>query len=134
MSRPNQALALGRTRASLSTAADGSTLVNNDGHAAISRNAMMRAIETQKIGFFLRDRQASDESERASSCPGAAVPVSAPTAMVDASVMADPRVEHAVQEVDEQVDEQEHQHQHRHRAHDGDAVAVVDAGEQVTAD
>src|ERR1044072_5378451 len=127
MSRPNQAFALGLARASFSTAALGSTLVNNDGQAAISTNATMRITETQKMGFFLSDRQASDVSERGSSCPGVGALVSAPTAMVDESVMADPRVEHAVQQVDEQVDEQEHQYQDGHGPDDGDTVAVADA-------
>src|SRR5690349_16092322 len=105
MSRPNHALALGRSRASLSTAALGSTFVNSDGHAAISTKTTMSTTETQKIGFFLSERQASEVSERASSWPGVGALVSAPTAMVDASVMGDPRVEHAVQQVDEQVGE-----------------------------
>src|SRR5579885_1256088 len=115
MSRPNHALELGVARASASTALLGSMCVNSDGHADISTNRRMRKTDTQKMGFFFSERQASDPSDRAASSAWVG-PASAETAIVDDSVMADPRVEHAVQQVDEQVDEQEHQHEDRHRA------------------
>ena len=94
----------------------------------------MSATETQKIGFFFSERQASEARERASPRCARVVPVSAPTAMVGASVMADPRVEHAVQQVDEQVDEQVHDDQDGHGADDGHAVAGADARVDVAAD
>src|SRR6476659_3717093 len=100
MSRPNHASALGVARASFSTAALGSTLVNREGQIAMSRKMAIRTAENQNTGFFLSWRQASDARERASSWwPGtASAPVSTATAAVDASVMANPRVEHAVQQ------------------------------------
>src|SRR5690242_15011864 len=105
MSRPNHALALGLSRAWASTALLGDTFVNSEGQMAISTKSAMRTTENQKTQFFFSDRHASEASERASSTSPpsrTATPASA-TPMVDASVMADPRVEHAVQEVDEQV-------------------------------
>src|SRR5690349_9488012 len=135
MSRPNHASAFGGTRASLRTAALGSTLVNNDGHAAISTKRAIRPTEIQKIGLLFRERQASDASERgASPASVPAAPASTEMAMVEASVMADPRVEHAVEQVHDEVGKQEHEHQDGHRADDDDAVTVVDAGEEVAAD
>src|SRR6476660_8482424 len=136
MSRPNHALALGRSRACFSTAALGSTLVNSCGTAAITMNSTMSVTDTQKMGLRLSCRQASEARERPSSAPPPAVgaPASAPTAMVDASVMADPRVEHAVQEIDEQVHDKEDEHQDGHGAHDTHRVAVADAGEQEATD
>src|SRR5687768_4627561 len=99
MSRPNHALALGFSRACASTAASGWRLVKSDGQTAMTMNRTMSTTENQKIGFFLSERQASDVSDLASSSvPSGAAPVSALTA-IDASVMADPRVEYSVQQV-----------------------------------
>src|SRR5687767_2290524 len=123
MSRPNQALPLGFSRASWRTAALGSTLVNRDGQAAMSRNRPMRNTETQKIGFFFSERHASEARDRASSVP-VVTEVSAETSSAAASVMADPRVEHAVQQVDDEVNEQEDEDQDGHGADDVDRVPV----------
>src|SRR6478672_11692417 len=134
MSRPNHALAFGVSRACLRIARSGGTLVNSDGQMAISTKVAIRSEEIQKIGFFLSCFQASDPSERASSCWPGSRWVSAAISRVDDSVMADPRVEHAVQEVDEQVHDQEDEHQDGHGAHDTHRVAVADAGEQEATD
>ena len=101
MSRPNHALAFGLSRAFFRMASAGSVWVNSCGTAAITTKIRMSTTETQKIGFFFSWRQASEARERAPPSVAWVVPVSAPTAMVVASVMADPRVEHAVQKVDD---------------------------------
>ena len=48
----------------------GSTLVNSDGHDGHQHEATMSTAETQKIGFFLSDRQASDGANAPRPGPG----------------------------------------------------------------
>src|SRR5262245_58828525 len=108
MSRTKQASAAGVSRGRCMSAFGVCGRGNRDGQIAISTNTTMSPSETQKIGFRLRCRQASEVRERAASCsPGGRVVVASTLTAAVASVMADPRVEHAVQQVDEQVHDQE---------------------------
>src|SRR4029079_1515605 len=108
MSRPTHASAFGVSRARARTAVCGSVFVNSDGQMAMRTNTTMSPAETQNTGFFLRCFQAWDVRDRATSCsPGGRTVVASTLTAAVASVMADPRVEHAVQEVDEQVHDQE---------------------------
>src|SRR5699024_10637124 len=137
LSVPNQCASDGGVRASLSCANVGSVLVNSCGTAAITTNSVIRIAETQNSGLRRNSPHASDSSERGwsplrswSSGAGAVTPPEAGRV----SVMADPRVEYAVQHVDDQVGEQRHQHQAHDGADDRGAVLGVDAAEQEAAD
>src|SRR6478609_11959517 len=104
MSRPNHASTPGRSRDLARIALVGSVLVNRLGQMAISTKTVIRLVATQNSGLRRISRQASDARERSSleSPPswGSMRPVSATAAT---SVMADPRVEQAVEQVHEQV-------------------------------
>src|SRR5699024_3513039 len=123
--------------------------VSRPGKAATKSTSTIRTAETRKTGLRTRLRPASAHIER-----GAALVSTASTACSGVSSsgatkcsaagraergtgslrIADPRVEHGVEQVHDQVGEQEDDHQQRHHRDDHRALAVVDGAEQQRAD
>src|SRR5687768_11708702 len=148
-SRPNQASADGASRALERSAVYGSVLVKSWGNTAIRTNTMISTPEIQNIGRCRSSSQASLPSERAFSplsgvLSGASGSPVAPivTGTTDwvsraesrlVSVMRDPRIQEAVQDVDDEVDQEEDQHQTDDGAHHRCPVLLADAAVQEAA-
>src|SRR5699024_9233535 len=107
----------------------------------MSTSTMIRAPAIQNIGLRRRARKASAVSDRVASWSASptrtSARLSAPTAssgsvsVVCLSVMADPRVEGTVEQVDDEVHHEVDEHEDGHRTDDGDPVPVAEAGEDV---
>src|SRR5918992_2471876 len=120
MSRPNQLSPLGLARASDRTASRGSVLVNNPGAIAIVTKRRISAAEIQNSGLRFRSYQASAPRVRTGAPASSGWVPSTWSSAPASSVMGDPRVQHSVEQVDDEVGEQVHEDQRGHRADDGD--------------
>src|SRR6476469_4195147 len=128
MSRPNQVPSPGRARDSCRIASVGSVLVNRLGKVAMSTNTRIMTELIQKSGLRRMARQASPASERGGPASTGFSPrdVASGASVTADSVMGDPRVEQAVDEVDDD--------QHCRRPDHRDPVPRADGAEDVAAD
>src|ERR1044072_9723121 len=96
----------------------------------------MTTAEAMTSRLRRRSSHASCPSERGLWEPATAGPGAdpRPEAAAAGSLIADPRVEHGVQQVDDEVDEQEHQNQDGHHARGRRALLAVDGLEDQASD
>src|SRR5690242_8120000 len=121
-------------------ASNGSTEVKSQGNAAMTIRTVIRAAEPMKSGRRRRSYQASVHRLATLSGLGAEallprLPCFAPrlTSGARVSLIANPWVEHGVEQVNDHVGQDVDQHQHGHDPDDHGLLPQVDRGEQLLA-